>query len=241
MTEAAALQRIADVGVVPVVRVNSAELALQAVDALVSGGIPVLEITLTVPGALGVIEQIAARYGDRVLLGAGTVLRPEQARAAAQAGAQFIVSPGLDPELLQLAAALHVPIIPGVLTPSEIMSALRAGATWLKIFPCSALGGPKYLRALRGPFPQLNMMPTGGVRLDNAAEHMAAGAAALGLGSELVDPAELLAGQHDKLRERAQKLIAIVRAARSKARAPDITQSAGHAAGAVPETSDRGA
>jgi 2-dehydro-3-deoxyphosphogluconate aldolase/(4S)-4-hydroxy-2-oxoglutarate aldolase len=240
MTQAQRYQRIADVGVMPVVRAASAGLALHAVDALVAGGIPVIEITLTVPGALGVLRQVADRFGDSVLLGAGTVLQADQARAALDAGAQFIVSPGLNLALLELGQTLDVPVIPGALTPSEIMAALRHGAQWVKIFPCSALGGASYLRALRGPFPDLNMLPTGGVSLANAAEHLAAGAAALGLGSELVKPAELQAGQHASLRERAQQLVSIVRAARSKAPASDITQSAVPIAGAAPETSIRG-
>lgn len=205
------------IGLVPVVRTASPELALQAVDALLLAGIAVAEITLTVPNALAVIREAHERYGAKLLVGAGTVLSADDARAAVQAGASFVVSPGFDPDVVAAAHALDVPAIPGVLSPTEIMAALRAGADWLKIFPCSALGGAQYLRALRGPFPGLKLMPTGGITLSSVPEYIAAGATALGVGSELVDPKELEAGDLAGLRKRARMFGAAVRAARSTA------------------------
>jgi 2-dehydro-3-deoxyphosphogluconate aldolase/(4S)-4-hydroxy-2-oxoglutarate aldolase len=213
---------------------------LQAVEALVAGDLPVVEITLTIPDALAVMRAVTARFGDTVLVGAGTVTSAEQARAAVRAGARFIVSPGFDPEIVEAAHALDVPVMPGVLTPSEIMAASRAGADWLKIFPCSALGGPQYLRALRGPFPRLKLMPTGGVSLENASDYLAAGAVALGVGSELVDPQQLEVGRPASLTERARAFVTIVRALRSKAPATDIIESPGAESGALTQTPVRG-
>ena len=215
MTRAQTCQRIEAIGIVPVVRLSNPRLVLPATEALIAGGVPVVEITMTVPDAVTHMREVAARFRDHVLIGAGTVTSAAQARAAVQAGARFIVSPGFDAEIVRQAHALDVPCIAGVLTPTEIMAALRAGADWLKIFPCSALGGAKYLRSLRGPFPQLPMIPTGGVNLATAAEYLAAGAIALGVGSELVDEAELGAGHFADLRNRAQAFIAAVRSARS--------------------------
>lgn len=235
MTRDEICQRIQHIGVVPVVRSGSARLALHAVEALAAGGIPVVEITLTVPNALAAIADIASRFDGTVLVGAGTITSADQARAAVEAGARFIVSPGFDAAIVDASHAAGVPAMPGVLTPSEIMAATRAGADWVKIFPCSALGGAKYLRALRGPFPRLRAMPTGGVTLATAAEYIAAGAVALGVGSELVDSAELAAGESARLRERALAFATIVRAARSKASTSDITESSG----TVPDSTTR--
>lgn len=223
-TRAEVCQQIEAIGVVPVIRATSARLALSAVDALVAGGLAVLEITLTVPDAIAVMREVAARFGQSALIGAGTVLSAADAERAVQAGARFIVSPGFDPEVVRAAHALDVPVMPGVLTPTEIMAATRAAADWVKIFPCSALGGPRYLRSLRGPFPGLPMMPTGGVNVDNAAEYIAAGAVAVGIGSELVDPKELEAGQYASLSARARALVTSVREARSKAMPSDTME-----------------
>ncbi|HKU39773.1 MAG TPA: bifunctional 4-hydroxy-2-oxoglutarate aldolase/2-dehydro-3-deoxy-phosphogluconate aldolase [Polyangiales bacterium] len=240
MTREEICNRIREIGVVPVVRVSSARLALHAVEALIAGEIPIIEVTMTVPNPLAAIGEVAARFGSRALVGAGTVTSAEQVRAAIDAGAQFIVSPGFDASILDAAHAAGIPAIPGVLTPSEIMAATRAGADWVKIFPCAALGGAKYLRSLRGPFPHLQAMPTGGVSLANAAEYLAAGAVALGVGSELVDDAELAAGEYTRLRERALAFATIVRGARSKAPATDITQGSGLDPDAVTQTPSRG-
>lgn len=240
MTRDEICQRVQQVGVVPVVRAGSARLVLHAVEALAAGGIPVAEITLTVPNALAAIAEVAVRFAGSVLVGAGTITSADQARAAIEAGARFIVSPGFDAAIVDAAHGAGVPAMPGVLTPSEIMAATRAGADWLKIFPCSALGGAAYLRSLRGPFPQLRAMPTGGVTLATAADYIAAGAVALGVGSELVDNAELAAGEYARLRERALAFATIVRGARSKTPASDITESSGHVPDAAIQTPSRG-
>jgi len=212
MTRDEVCRRIEEIGIVPVVRAKSARRALHAVEALVSGGIPVVEMTLTVPDALAVMRKITAQFGRTVLVGAGTVCSGKDARATVEAGAQFVVSPGLDAEVIQTARALDVPVIPGALTPTEVMAASRAGVDWVKLFPCSALGGAKYLRSLRGPFPQLRAIPTGGVSLATVADYIAAGAVAVGVGSELVDETS----EYAQLRDRALAFVASVREARAK-------------------------
>lgn len=240
MTRTDICHRIEELGIVPVIRVGNAALAMHAVEALVSAGISVVEITMTVPDAVTVIGAVAARFGSGVLIGAGTITSADEARRAVGAGAQFVVSPGFDADVVEVAHALDVPVMPGVLTPTEIMAATRAGADWVKVFPCSALGGPAYLRALRGPFPQLKMMPTGGVSLTTVSEYIEAGAAAVGIGSELVDPTLLASGRYESLSERALTFVTIVRAARSKALASDITQSPGQDPTALTPTRARG-
>ena len=214
MNRAEVSRQIEELGIVPVVRTSNADLAMRAVDALIAGSVPVVEVTMTVPDACSVINAVSTDFGNTVLIGAGTVTSPDQARAAVDAGAQFIVSPGFDLKTVEAAKALKVLVVPGALTPSEIMAATTAGVDMVKIFPCSALGGAKYLRALRAPFPQIKMMPTGGVNLKTAAEYVRAGAAALGVGSDLVDPKLLKAGQHKTVSERAQAFVAIVRETR---------------------------
>ena len=189
------LDRIGEIGIIPVVRVTSSEHALEAVEAIEAGGIPVVEITMTVPNAISTIREVRARSGERVLVGAGTVSNAEQARACLDAGAQFLVSPGLAVSVLELARTLGVLAIPGALTPTEVMAASEAGARAIKIFPCGSVGGPKYIKALRGPFPDLRFIPTGGVSPANAAEFFAAGAFAVGMGSDLVDALALRQGR----------------------------------------------
>jgi 2-dehydro-3-deoxyphosphogluconate aldolase/(4S)-4-hydroxy-2-oxoglutarate aldolase len=216
MTRAEVCLGIEEVGMVPIVRVASAKLAIRAVEAVLAGGVSIFEITMTVPDAIGVIRSLAGRFGGKAIIGAGTVLTAEDARACIDAGAQFIVSPGLDLPTIEAAHARDVPIMPGALTPTEVITAWKAGADMVKIFPCSAMGGAKYLRALRGPLPQVKMLPTGGVSLATVHEYIAAGAAALGIGSELVDPVALEAGGDATLTERARELVAAVRAARAK-------------------------
>jgi 2-dehydro-3-deoxyphosphogluconate aldolase / (4S)-4-hydroxy-2-oxoglutarate aldolase len=200
---------------VPVVRAPSAELALLAVEAILEGGISTFEITLTVPGAVRVIETLSKRFADRALIGAGTVLTAEEAAACIDAGARFIVSPGFDRPTLELTLARGLPMLPGALTPTEVITAWKAGADVVKIFPCSAMGGAKYLKALKGPLPQVKMLPTGGVNASTAAEYLAAGAAALGIGSELVDATALAAGKTDVITARARELVQAVASARS--------------------------
>ncbi|WP_438010963.1 bifunctional 4-hydroxy-2-oxoglutarate aldolase/2-dehydro-3-deoxy-phosphogluconate aldolase [Sorangium sp. So ce321] len=206
---------IEEIGIVPVVRASSGALAVRAGRALRAGGIEVLEITMTVPDALGVMHEIASKMGSHVLVGAGTVLTADAARGCIEAGAQFIVSPGLNLEVIRVAQELGKAVFPGALTPTEVITAWDAGADAVKVFPCSAMGGAKYLRALRGPLPHVKMLPTGGVNLTTARDFIEAGAVALGVGGELVDTAALAAGQDEVLTERAREFLSVIRAARA--------------------------
>src|ERR1700749_605704 len=181
------MERIRKLGVVPVVRAQSADDAGRAIDAVMAGGVNVIEVTMTVPGALGVIEQLARWYADDVLVGAGTVLDAETARACMLAGAQFIVSPALDEETIACCRRYGVAVMPGALTPTEVVRAWTLGADAVKVFPAGALGGASYLKALKAPLPQVEMIPTGGVSLKTAAEFIRAGAMALGVGADLID------------------------------------------------------
>ena len=220
MSRHAICHAIEEVGLVPVLRLPSAELVVRAVEVLLAAGVSVCEVTMTVPGAVGVIRQLVDRFDDRALIGAGTVLSAEDARACIDAGARFIVSPGLDLPTIAAAHERDVAVLPGALTPTEVITAWKAGADMVKIFPCSAVGGAKYLKALKGPLPQVKMVPTGGVGPSTAHEYVAAGAAALGIGSELVDGPTLEAGRDGELTERARQLVATIQAARSSTRSP---------------------
>jgi 2-dehydro-3-deoxyphosphogluconate aldolase/(4S)-4-hydroxy-2-oxoglutarate aldolase len=211
------LRRIEEVGVVPVVRASSAEEAMQVIEAIKAGGVGVLEITMTVPRAVRVIEQVADRYGAEVVVGAGTVLDAETARACILAGAAFVVSPSLNTGTIELCRRYSVAVMPGALTPTEVVTAWQAGADVVKVFPCGALGGAKYLKSLKAPLPQIEMIPTGGVSLGTVAEFIEAGALALGVGADLVDTKAIRAGQPEKVTEAARAYVAAVRAARNKA------------------------
>lgn len=196
------------------VRAASANDATHAVEAVHAGGIPIMEITMTVPGAISLIRQLAKSHGHSVLIGAGTVLTAEQASACLDAGAEFLVSPGLSVSVLEVAKQRAKLAIPGALTPTEIMDASSHGAKLIKIFPCGSMGGHKYLKALRGPFPNLSLIPTGGVNASNAADFLAAGAFALGVGSELIDRKALQDGKFEKITNAAKELVAAVHSAR---------------------------
>jgi len=211
-------RRIEEVGIVPVIRAATPDLALRAARAVLAGGISIFEITMTVPDAPAVIRALVAELGARAVVGAGTVLDAEAATACLDAGAAFVVSPGLDLGTVAAVQARGVPMMPGALTPTEVIAAWKSGAEMVKIFPCGAVGGPQYLRALRGPLPQVKLLPTGGVNAENAGAYLAAGAAALGIGSELVDPVALAEGRDTVLTERARALVAAVAAARATAR-----------------------
>src|SRR5215475_15601008 len=215
MTSEQILHRIGEIGIVPVVRAGSSQHALDAVEAIEAGGIPIVEITMTVPNAISTIRQVAARCGDRVLVGAGTVCNAHQARECLDAGAQFLVSPGLSVAVLEVARTLGVPVIPGALTPTEIMAASEAGAKAIKIFPCGSVGGAKYIKALCGPFPELHFIPTGGVNPGNVAEFFAAGAFAVGMGSDLIDAAALLEGHKHEVVKTCRAVGESVRTAKS--------------------------
>ena len=214
MTIEAAVQRIHDIGIVPVVRASSVEEARRAVDLICTEGIPVVEITMTVPDAVNIIGQVTRQYGEQVLTGAGTVVTADQAKRCIDAGAQFLVSPGLATPVLRVAASHEILAMPGALTPTEVIAAMDAGATLIKVFPCGSVGGPKYIKALRAPFPESRFIPTGGVNLSNAADYIAAGAFALGVGADLVDLAALRGDQPHKIAEAARALVAAVRTAR---------------------------
>jgi 2-dehydro-3-deoxyphosphogluconate aldolase/(4S)-4-hydroxy-2-oxoglutarate aldolase len=214
MTIEDVVRKIGDSGIIPVVRASSADEARRVVDIICSAGIQVIEVTMTVPGATTVIREVARQYAGRVLTGAGTVLTKEQAKQCLDAGAEFLVSPGLSPAVLHAAAAEKKLAIPGALTPTELMSARSEGALVVKLFPCGNVGGPKYLKSLKAPFPDAQLIPTGGVNVSNAAEYIAAGAFALGIGADLVDLAALRQGQTQKILEGARALVEAVRQAR---------------------------
>lgn len=203
------MERIRQVGLVPVVRASSADHAFAAVEAIRAGGIPILEITLTVPGAIVVIRELAKRLGDDALIGAGTVLDAETAQQCIDAGARFIVSPALDIPTIELCRRLVVPIFAGALTPTEIVTAWKAGAAAVKVFPANAVGGAAYLKSVKAPLPQIELLPTGGVNLDTAGDFIKAGAFALGVGADLVS------GEPAAITEKARKYVAAVAAARS--------------------------
>jgi 2-dehydro-3-deoxyphosphogluconate aldolase/(4S)-4-hydroxy-2-oxoglutarate aldolase len=209
------IRRIEEVGIVPVVRAATVEEATRAVEAICAGGIPVVEITMTVPDAISVIRGVATRYGSKVLIGAGTVTTAEQAESCLRAGAEFLVSPGLASSVLAVAKAAGKLAIPGALTPTELMNAQNEGARLVKIFPCGNVGGPKYLRSLKAPFPNALLIPTGGVSAANAAEFIAAGAFALGVGADLVDAKALHDRNVEKISAAARELVLAVAAARA--------------------------
>ena len=214
MSKTETIKRIRETGVIPVVRATSADEAMRAIDAIREGGIAVLEITMTVPGAVGVIEQVAARFGNDALVGAGTVLDAETARDCILAGAQFIVSPALNMETIAYCREQDVAVMPGALTPTEVVQAWNAGADFVKVFPAGAVGGASYLKALKAPLPQIELVPTGGVSLKTAADFIKAGAAALGVGADLVDIKAIREGQAALITERAKQFVEIVRASR---------------------------
>ena len=208
--------RILEIGIVPVVRAASSQQAVIAADAVCRGGIPIVEITMTVPGAIEVIRQLRKSSLAEMLIGAGTVLDVEMARVCADAGAQFLVSPGLNLETVEFAVSQGVLMMAGALTPTEVITAWKAGSDFVKVFPCGNVGGAKYIKALKGPLPQVPLVPTGGVNLDTAAEFIEAGAAALGVGGELVQTEALKTGKPEIIVENARKFLKIVKETRAR-------------------------
>jgi 2-dehydro-3-deoxyphosphogluconate aldolase/(4S)-4-hydroxy-2-oxoglutarate aldolase len=217
MTKQDVLARIAETGLVPVVRAESPEEAVRVVDAIREGGVAVFEITMTVPGAMGVMEQVSRRFGSDVLVGAGTVLDAETARACILSGARFVVGPALDLGTIETCRRYSVPVMPGALTPTEVLAAWTAGADVVKVFPCGAVGGASYIKSLKAPLPQIELIPTGGVSVKTAADFIRAGSFALGVGADLVDTKALREGQATLLTERAREYLRIVREARASA------------------------
>jgi 2-dehydro-3-deoxyphosphogluconate aldolase/(4S)-4-hydroxy-2-oxoglutarate aldolase len=206
--------RMIDEGVIPVVRVSSAQEAMDVSDAIKEGGVSLIEITMSVQGAIDVIKELTRKYKDEIIMGAGTILDPETGRAALLAGAQFIVSPTLNLDLIHLAHRYSAVVIPGAMTPTEILSAWNAGADMVKVFPAAQLGGPEYLKALKGPLPQILLVPTGGVNLQNAAAFIKAGAAALGVGGELVDKKAVKEKKFNVITENTRAFLKVVKEAR---------------------------
>jgi 2-dehydro-3-deoxyphosphogluconate aldolase/(4S)-4-hydroxy-2-oxoglutarate aldolase len=202
------------VGLIPVLRASSVELGHALVEAMMAGGVTVVEVTMTVPNALTLLRDLKQKHGDRLLLGSGTVTDAAQAEATIEAGAEFVVSPSLHPEVIAATKKLGKVSIPGALTPTEVITAWRAGADYVKVFPCSAMGGASYLKSLRAPFPELKLIPTGGVTLQTAADFLKAGARALGVGTDLVNAAAVAEGKPEIVTNAARAYLEVIRAAR---------------------------
>jgi 2-dehydro-3-deoxyphosphogluconate aldolase / (4S)-4-hydroxy-2-oxoglutarate aldolase len=216
MTKESILSAMKTIGIVPVVRTPSADSAVKAIQAIVAGGIQAAEVTMTVPGAIKVLEKLADQFGDKIVLGAGTVLDPETARICMLAGAQFFVTPALNLATIEMAQRYSKPICPGALTPTEVLAAWQAGADIVKIFPCDNVGGAKYIKALKGPFPQIEMIPTGGVSLETAGAFLKAGACAVAVGGELVDAKTIKEGKYEVFEQRARQFLEVVAKARAE-------------------------
>jgi 2-dehydro-3-deoxyphosphogluconate aldolase/(4S)-4-hydroxy-2-oxoglutarate aldolase len=208
------LNRMIQEGVIPVVRVSSAQEAMDVSDAIKAGGVSLIEITMSVQGAIDVIKELTRKYKDEIIMGAGTILDPETGRAALLAGAQFIVSPTLNLDLIHLAHRYSAVIIPGAMTPTEILTAWNAGADMVKVFPAAQVGGPEYLKALKGPLPQILLVPTGGVNLQNAGAFIKGGATALGVGGELVDKKAVKEKKFNVITENTRAFLKAVQEAR---------------------------
>ena len=214
MSKLANLERVHRSGIVAVIRAANGELLCDVAEALLAGGVEVMEVTFTVPRAHKVLEQVAERLGDKILLGAGTVLDAETARLALLSGAEFIVSPTLNLDVIRLCRRYDKLVMPGAFSPTEILSAWEAGADIVKVFP-SDVTGPAYLKALAGPLPQIRLMPTGGVTLETAPAFLRSGAYALGVGSSLVDPKAVAAGQLQTIEKLARQFVEVVRKTRA--------------------------
>jgi len=210
MDKAAVINKLREIGLVPVLRADSEEQALALATAVAAGGVNVMEVTMTVPGAIRVMARLAKERPD-ILIGAGTVLDPETARICILEGATFVVSPALNIKTIEMCHRYGVPVLPGALTPTEVVTAWQAGADVVKVFPASAMGGAKYLKALKAPMPQVELIPTGGVSLTTALEFLEAGAFALGVGADLVNPKLIAEGHPDTITENAAKYLDIVR------------------------------
>ena len=227
MNKSEIMQHIAEIGVIPVVRAESADIALRAIDAIRAGGISVLEITMTVPGAIRIIEEVAQKLGSKAIVGAGTVLDEVNARQCILAGAQFIVSPALNLDTISCCHRYGIVVIPGAMTPTEVVTASSAGADWVKVFPAGALGGPSYIKALKAPLPHIQLVPTGGVSLKTAADFILAGAIALGVGTDLVDTKALRDGEDRLITQRARQFVEVVKEARSELKGARAATSVG--------------
>ncbi|HZT79930.1 MAG TPA: bifunctional 4-hydroxy-2-oxoglutarate aldolase/2-dehydro-3-deoxy-phosphogluconate aldolase [Gemmataceae bacterium] len=210
------LRRVLDCGIVAVVRSPDSQQLVEVARALADGGVGVVEITMTVPGALDVVRQVRQALGDRLLLGAGTILDPETARAAFLAGAEYVVAPTLNLDVIRLCQRYDKLVMPGCFTPTEILTAWEAGADIVKVFPADVVG-PAFFKALRGPLPHVRLMPTGGVDLTTAADFLRAGACCLGVGGQLVEPKAVAERNFDRIRDLARQYVAVVRQVRNRA------------------------
>ena len=213
MSKETQLRRVLDCGIVAVVRSPDSRQLVEVARALADGGVSVVEITMSVPGALDVVRQVRDALGDRVLLGAGTVLDPETARAALLAGAEYLVAPTVNRDVIRLCQRYDKLVMPGAFTPTEILSAWEAGADIVKVFPADVVG-PAFFKAVHGPLPQVRLMPTGGVDLTTAADFLKAGACCLGVGGQLVEPRAVAERNFDRIRELARQYVAIVQQVR---------------------------
>ena len=212
-------QRLEAAGIIPVLRARSAKEAMGAVEAMVAGGITVMEVTMTVPGAIDVLRDLKRSYGDKLLLGSGTVTDGAECVATIEAGAEFVVSPSLHMDVVAETKARDKVSLPGALTPTEVITAWRAGADFVKVFPCSAMGGASYLKSLKAPFPFLRLVPTGGVTLQTAASFLEAGASALGVGADLVNVAAIADGKPEVITNAAKAYLEVVARTRAAAKA----------------------
>lgn len=214
MTRIQNLQRVLDSGLVAIIRAPNGDQLVEVAEALLEGGIDVIEVTFTVPGVLDIISKVRDALGDRILLGAGTVLDTESARAALLAGAEFLVTPTVNTAVIEMCNRYDKVIMPGGFTPTEVVTAWEAGADIVKVFPAD-IGGPKHLKALKGPFPQIRFLPTGGVDLKTLSGFVAAGACAVGLGSALVEKEALANRDMDRIRDLATQYVACMKSARN--------------------------
>jgi 2-dehydro-3-deoxyphosphogluconate aldolase/(4S)-4-hydroxy-2-oxoglutarate aldolase len=208
------------VGLIPILRARNAGQAHAVVQAMIAGGVTVVEVTMTVPGAIDVLKELKQEYGSKLLLGSGTVTTASEAQATINAGAEFVVSPSLHPEVISATKTNGKLSIPGALTPTEVITAWRAGADYVKIFPCSAMGGASYLKSVLAPFPFLKLIPTGGVTLETAATFIQAGARALGVGSDLVNLAAIDAGHPETITDTARAYLKVLADLREKSQLP---------------------
>jgi 2-dehydro-3-deoxyphosphogluconate aldolase/(4S)-4-hydroxy-2-oxoglutarate aldolase len=209
-------QTLEDVGLIPVLRASSVQLGHALVDAMMAGGVTVVEVTMTVPNALTLLRELKQRHGKKLLLGSGTVTDATQAAATIDAGAEFVVSPSLHLDVIAKTRELGRVSIPGALTPTEVIAAWRAGADYVKVFPCSAMGGASYLKSLLAPFPEVKLIPTGGVTLQTAPDFLKAGARALGVGTDLVNATAIAEGKPDLVTNTARAYLEAIRSARNQ-------------------------
>ena len=214
MNKTEVIERITRGGVLPVIRAETPGEARGVIGAVRAGGIDVIEVTMTVPGAVDLIRELSSEFHDEILIGAGTVLDPETAAACIDAGAKFIISPALNLETVEFCRERDIVVMPGALTPTEVVTAWNAGADLVKVFPCGAMGGASYLKSLKAPLPHIKLIPTGGVNLNTAGDFIKAGASAIGVGADLVDLKAIREGRGSEITENARKYLEIVKEAR---------------------------